>query len=458
MKTRVRVVKRLTGYKFYRNHEDVGSEVRSRAREVLSLITSDEKLEAKKNAAKAKVASGEPQRYQRDYVNNDPWQQQQPQQQHYQISQHAHSGGGGRDPLSNSASDSADSPSRSNQRSYESSSFEPKSQAVSKPRRRDDVEKTSKERRRGSGSERQKKKSSKESKEKRERKKKKKRAEEKARAAQQAQAQAQAYSVESPSDDEEDMSTRQARRAMAGVQLQDDSGAAPVDFLTGQGSNVVSTDWMNDMNFQDVDVANTNAFFDAPVDAADGSPEHDGFAFDDALEIDSDDEVDASKSATGNFWDTHGGLADVSDLRANEYTKKPKKPVAGKTQQLTLQQIAQKNANEEANALAIRPAENQFAISPVPQAAQQQYAYGTQSPAMPYGVQQQGFGAPVQAYPQQQIAMQPYGMAPGPMQPYGLPPANPAYGNNAMVPHSNPPAPDPFGALNRQGSKNMWQM
>lgn len=183
-----------------------------------------------------------------------------------------------------------------------------------------------------------------------------------------------------------------------------------------------------------------------------------------------------------SFWESHGSLTDVSDLRANEYTaKKASVAPAKKRGALTLQQIAQKNAVEEANTLTIRPAAGTavpYAV-PSPHAQiQHQPPFQTQPQLQlqqqPYQQQQQqmysGALMPYGAAPPMQQQQQQYGMLPYPqLQPpmaYGA--AATGYGMG-MVPALGAPSPmqpppqqqqqqmDPFNSLGRKGSSNMWQ-
>ncbi|KMS93291.1 hypothetical protein BVRB_032960 [Beta vulgaris subsp. vulgaris] len=69
MRTKKNVVKRLTGYKFYRNHEDVGGEVRNQARTVLELLVNEDALEKMRKDRDSGVANTKADRYERSYGN-----------------------------------------------------------------------------------------------------------------------------------------------------------------------------------------------------------------------------------------------------------------------------------------------------------------------------------------------------------------------------------------------------
>lgn len=115
----------------------------------------------------------------------------------------------------------------------------------------------------------------------------------------------QAPAADFDEEEEEDMRTRQLRRAMAGVDVfapseyepsSADVSQAPVDFLTGdvrdvrlstllshdalgQNANVISTNWVSDMDFSRAQPpeADASAFFQTSTSDGLGTVEQDGY-------------------------------------------------------------------------------------------------------------------------------------------------------------------------------------
>ncbi|XXQ37330.1 ENTH domain-containing protein [Plasmodiophora brassicae] len=455
MRTKKNVIKRLTGYKFYREHEDVGGEVRNQARNVLRALTEDDLLEKLRKEKQVAALSRQGERYERTYTSQ----------------------------MQSAFSDSVQSP--TNHASNQPNS--PYHRPVMHQRelsQRSDADDNLVQAEPAVGKDRPRRKSktkdSDDAKPKKEKAKKNKKNRKKRQSEQKDEEQASFASSLSDDDGgggDDDAHVQRVTTAMGNANL---APKPQIDLLTGQGAAPV--DWLSAFDFQQqhqqgqgqapahhdpsfMIESGGDIFAPTPIDPStpQGTAETGGFAFDDALEIGSDDDADA-KGKDG-FWNVGSNLIDVTDLRAHAPVKQAAAPPPA-TLGKSLAEIAATNRTGATTGtdLAIRPlpqaGHNAFGgypsqapfgqpAAPAPfggyPPAQGAYGYGAGFAPAPYAMQAAPFGGFAAAPPHQQAAFLP-GM--------GYPPPAPAAQGQpfpSQAPFakasSGAPAADPFAQL-----------